>query len=104
MSLEPEGGPWSIYLLEDGDELIDTHNDIILKFSVGIEPKTKRAIAAVPELLEELRNLLEYMPYVPAYEIYRGPDETWDEAIRAHEDVERVKSLLNRIFEGDDAN
>lgn len=32
MSLEPEGGPWSIYPLEDGDELLDAHNDILLKF------------------------------------------------------------------------
>lgn len=98
MSLEPEGGPWSIYPLEDGDELLDAHNDILLKFSVDVEPKTKRAIAAVPELLEELRDLLCYMPYVPAYDSYGGPDETWDEAIRAHEDVERVKALLKRIY------
>lgn len=98
MSLEPEGGPWSIYPLEDGDELLDAHNDILLKFPVGIEPKTKRAIVAVPELLDEMYVLLDYMPYVPAYQRYKGPNETWDEAIRAHEDVERALALLRRIY------
>lgn len=98
VSLEPEGGPWSIYPLEDGDELLDAHNDILLKFPVGIEPKTKRAIVAVPELLDEMYVLLDYMPYVPAYQCYKGPNETWDEAIRAHEDVERALALLRRIY------
>lgn len=65
MSLEPDGGPWSVYPLEDGDEL---------------------------------HVLLDYMPYVPAYQCYKGPGETWDEAIRAHEDVERALALLRRIY------
>ena len=102
MNLAPDDDPWSIYPLEGGDELLDAHNDIILKFYPNVEPKTKRAVAAVPELLEELSNLLCYMPYVPAYDSYSGPGETWDEAIRAHEDVERVKALLKRIFEGEE--
>ena len=102
MNLAPDDGPWSIYPLENGDELLDAHNDILLKFSVDVEPKTKRAIAAVPELLDELCNLLDYMPYVTAYQIYPGPEEMYDAAIQAHEDVERVKALLKRIYEGED--
>lgn len=59
-------------------------------------------IAAAPELLDALETIFEYMAYVPAYQIYSGAEETYDAAIRAHEDVERVKALLKRIYEGED--
>ena len=61
MSLEPEGGPWSIYPLEDGDELLDAHNDIILKFPLDIGPKIKRIIVRAPEMAALLENVVNYL-------------------------------------------
>ena len=99
MSLEPEGGPWNIYPLEDGDELLDAHNDILLKFSVDVEPKTKRAIASVPEMIEAIDNLLPY-----AYDALYYLGERIVAPMLAKEKMDRARALLKRIFEGDDAD
>lgn len=101
MSLEPEGGPWSIYQLEGWDELLDAHNDILLKFSVDVETKTKRAIASVPEMIEAIDNLLPY-----AYDALYYSDERYVGIMApmlAKEKMDRARALLNRIFEGEDS-
>ena len=100
MNLAPDDGPWSIYPLEDGDELLDAHNDILLKFSVDVEPKTKRAIASVPEMIEAIDNLLPY-----AYDALYYLDERYVGIMApmlAKEKIDRARALLNRIYAEED--
>lgn len=97
MSLEPEGGPWSIYQIEGGDELLDAHNDILLKFSVDVETKTKRAIASVPEMIEAIDNLLPY-----AYDALYYLGERIVAPMLAKEKMDRARALLKRIYAEED--
>ena len=89
--------PYTIYKSKDGDELLDAHNDIIAVFNTHTEPEIERLVAAAPELLDAVVNLLYYARGTIAYESYRGPDETWRAAIEVHEDVKEAEALLRRI-------
>ena len=92
MSLEPDGGPWSVYPLEDGDELLDAHNDILLKFQPTLEPRTKCVIAAAPEMLDTLDDVF-----------YTLMETYGDKPQDVPKDIERVfnriEELLTRIDE-----
>ena len=90
--------PFAIYERAEGDELLDAHNDIIATFEPTTEPKVKRLVTAAPELVEAVQDLLYHARGTTTYQAYRGPDETWDEAIEAHEDVENAEALLRRIY------
>ena len=57
-----------------------------------------RLTAAAPELLEELREMLDYAR--EALYWAGGEEETRGKAPRIKEDIERVEALLRRVEEG----
>lgn len=101
MTLLPDDGPWSIYPLEDGDELLDAHNDILLKFQPNIEPRTKKVIAAAPDMEACLRLMLEAQKEKDASRRERNEAAFMVALVKERDAYQLAEALLKRI-EGED--
>lgn len=98
MSYTP--GPWNYE--EPGWDglpyLTSTNGEVVATFFSEPENSSDiQLIAAAPELLEELCEMLDYAR--EAYAWYGGDDEKRGRAPRIKEDLQRVEALLKRVLE-----
>ena len=91
MNLTPGYKPWSV----DGDELLDAHNAILLKFAANIDPKAKEIIVAAPNMEEWIRKILDKIRIEIDWANERAQPFELDDAF--YEICNEGEKLLNRI-------
>ncbi len=92
--------PFSVEPGPDGKNLLlDAHNDIIAYFDPATEPDMERLVAAAPELMEAVYELLCYAREV--CDNAGGPEETRGRAPRILAEIQEYEALLRRIEEGE---
>lgn len=93
-------GPWSLERDYNGvPEFVFGGDTCVCDF--GIEaPKPEDAclIAAAPELLKELREMLEYTRILRSF--YLDDEDLRGKGTMIEEDIERVEALLKRVEKG----
>ena len=96
-------GPWELAMSADGCFILfgaKGRNLLTIPLDEQNEEKTANArlIAAAPELLKELREMLEYTRILRSF--YLDDEDLRGKGTMIEEDIERVEALLKRVEKG----
>lgn len=93
-------GPWTLVFDVDGPPgFIWGKTTCVCDFGKDVpKPEDARLIAAAPELLKELREMLEYARILRSS--YLDDEDLRGKGTMIEEDIERVEALLKRVEKG----